>query len=76
MNAVMEGWIRAGNLDRATSLIDDLQALKDANVLREGPNYQTYNSLLKEWEESENPAKLDKIRELKDRLAALNFWIL
>jgi len=70
IDMVMQGWIKAGDLDQATSLIAKVQELKDSNVLPEGPNSRTYNSLLRAWVRSMHPEKDVNIQKLKDRLAA------
>ena len=71
MNMVMQGWIKVGDLDRATSLIAKMQELKDADLLPEGPNSRTYENLHDAWRRSTHPAKSANMQKLRDRLAQL-----
>lgn len=64
MGMVMQGWIRAGDLDRATMLIDKMQELKDSNRLPEGPDARTYKSLRYAWTRSPHPDKSATIQRL------------
>ena len=45
IGSVIQGWIKANDLDRATLLIDKMQALKDSNVLPEVPNFRSYETM-------------------------------
>ena len=64
MNMVMQGWIKAGDLERATLLIFKMLELKDGNLLPEGPNSRTLNSLLDAWSRSTHPAKSANMQRL------------
>ena len=69
IDMVMQGWIKAGDVDRATSLVDKMQELDDANLVPEGPNSTTYNSLLRAWQKiSTHPMKSGNVKKIKERL--------
>jgi hypothetical protein len=72
MDIVMQGWLKAGDLEGATSLVDKMQELKDAKLLPVGPDSGTYRYLIGAWRRSTNPEREENIRKLKDRLEALN----
>ena len=74
IDMVMQGWLKAGNLEQATSLLVKMQELDDANLVLEGPNSTTYNSLLRARQKiSTHPVKSGNVKKIKERLASLEF---
>jgi hypothetical protein len=71
METMMQEWIKAGDLNRVTPLVSKMQELKDVKLLPEGPNSQTYKSLLDAWKRSQRPEKDDVIERIEDILAEL-----
>jgi pentatricopeptide repeat protein len=70
VDIVTREWIKAGNLVRATSLVDNIQALKDANLLPEGPGPHTYRHLVEAWVSSMHPERAVNVQRLCDKIAA------
>jgi len=71
IDMVMQGWVKAGELDRATLLLEKMQELKDSKLLPEGPNVRTYKFLLGAWRRSRHPDKPANMQKLKARIAVL-----
>jgi pentatricopeptide repeat protein len=64
-------WIRYGNLEKATSVLEKMQELCDANRLPEGPAMRTYQTLLAAWMKSTHPKKdlyTTKLIAMMDRI--------
>jgi pentatricopeptide repeat protein len=64
-------WIRYGNLEKATSVLQKMQELCDANRLPEGPGMRTYQTLLAAWMKSTHPKKdlyTTKLIAMMDRI--------
>lgn len=70
IDMVVQGFIRTGELDKATMLVQKMQDLKDTNLLPEGPDHRMYSSLLNAWKRSSRPDKSTNIEQLQARIAA------
>ena len=73
IDMVIQGWIKNGDLVRATVLLDKMQELHDANILPEGPDERTYQTLLSAWNNSLHPKKEENMAKLNEKIAALRF---
>lgn len=71
VDMMMQGFIRAGDIQRATSVVDQMQKLKDDNLLMEGPDCVTYHTLIGAWQRSLAPGKAENMQKLKGRLEAM-----
>jgi hypothetical protein len=74
IDAVVQGWISKDDLERAHTLMSELQKMKDDKVIPMGPHRDTYQSLLDAFKKSSvsNKVALSRIRALRNYLNSVN----
>jgi pentatricopeptide repeat protein len=68
---VTTAWIRSGNLETATSVLEKMQELCDTNRIPKGPDIRTYQFLLAAWRKSTHPKKDLYTTKLRAKIAGL-----
>jgi hypothetical protein len=63
--------MKSGEILRATVLVNELADLRDAKLLPEGPNRNTYHTLITAWKGSKIKGKEKHIEKLWERISSL-----
>jgi pentatricopeptide repeat protein len=71
IDVVMQGWIKAGNLQQATALVENMQDLRDNKKLPEGPDLRSYTVLLEAWKKSKHPESATHFQKIESEIKTL-----
>jgi hypothetical protein len=71
IDKVARGFVKKGDLVRATTLLEKFKKLNDDNVLPIGPDLCSHQYLLSQWKKSQHPEKWHYIRKLDKAIVSL-----
>jgi hypothetical protein len=72
MDMVIQSYMKSGEILRATVLVNELADMRDAKLLPEGPNHNTYHTLITAWKASKLKGKEAYMEKLWERASSLN----